>query len=109
MSRPTKSMARHIDHEALTIWQLLLKEGGYWKVREVGDALNAAPVRRNLRFALDRLSRNGMLRSRQAPGKHPSFGVTPTCKAPPGYAWMLEVAIHGEQPIDWAALEREHA
>ena len=80
----------------------------------VPDLASSEPLRvevrvDKVRHALDRLTLNGMLRSRQAPGKHPSFGVTPSCTAPPGYAWMLEVAIHGEHPIDWAALEVEHA
>lgn len=101
--------ARHIDNEALKIWQLLLKEGGYWRTREVGVALQLQGRADKVRHTLDRLALNGMLRARQVPGKHPSFGVTPACAAPPGYAWMLEVAMHGVQPIDWAALELERA
>lgn len=99
--------ARHIDHEALKIWQLLLKEGGYWKTRELRAELRFEGRVSKVRLALDRLTLNGMLRMRQAPGKHPSFGVTPACTAPPGYAWMLEVALHGVHPIDWADLEAQ--
>ena len=108
MSRPTKISARHIDHDALTIWLLLLKEGGYWRTREIIVQLRVEGRVDKVRHALDRLTLNGMLRSRQVPGKHPSFGVTPSCTAPPGYAWMLEMAIHGVHPINWDALEREH-
>lgn len=106
MSRPTKISARHIDQDALTLWTFLLKEGGFWPARELGSEL---PLNVPARPVCNRLVAAGMAKSRQLPGKHPKFGVTALCKAPPGYAWMLEVAIHGEQPIDWAALEREHA
>ena len=100
---------RHIDNDALRVWQLLLKEGGYWRTREISAGLGVEGRVDKVRSALDRLALNGMLRARQVPGKHPSFGVTPACAAPPGYAWMLEVAIHGLQPIDWADLEALHA
>jgi hypothetical protein len=109
MTGPKTNGPRHIDHEALTIWKLLLKEGGYWRTREISAELRTEGRVDKVRHALDRLTLNGMLRSRQAPGKHPSFGVTPSCAAPPGYAWMLEVATHGVHPIDWSALEAEHA
>ncbi len=100
---------RHIDNDALRVWQLLLKEGGYWRTREISAELGVEGRVDKVRGALDRLALNGMLRMRQAPGKHPSFGVTPACTAPPGYAWMLEIALHGAHPINWAALELEHA
>lgn len=109
MSGPRTTGPRHLDNEALKIWQLLLKDGGYWRTREVGAALQLQGRVGKVRHTLDRLALNGMLRARQVPGKHPSFGVTPACTAPPGYAWMLEVAIHGVQPIDWADLEALHA
>ena len=104
---PRTNGARHIDNEALKIWQLLLKEGGYWRTREIGVALQLQARVDKVRLALDRLTLNGMLRMRQAPGKHPSFGVTPACTAPPGYAWMLEVAMYGLHPIDWADLQAQ--
>ena len=100
---------RHIDNDALRVWQLLLKEGGYWCTREISAELRVEGRVDKVRSALDRLTLNGMLRSRHAPGKHPSFGVTPACTAPPGYAWMLEVATQCVGPIDWAALELERA
>lgn len=109
MSRPRKTGPRHIDHDALTIWKLLLKEGGYWRVREIGEQLDAALTGYCVRNALDRLALNGMVRMRHAPKTHPSFGVTASCAAPPGYGWMLKEAMSATGSIDWAALEALHA
>ena len=102
-------MSRHLDHEALTIWKLLLKEGGYWRVREIGDVLGVEPCTRSVRQSLDRLLQRGMVRARQVPGAHPSFGVTASCAAPPGYDWMLQEAVSATGSINWAALEALHA
>lgn len=109
MSRPRQDGPRHIDNDALATWMLLLKEGGYWTAREVGGLLDTAPMLSTVRSQLDRLTSNGMVQMRQAPMKHPSFGVTARCAAPPGYAWMLEEAIAATGPIDWPALEALHA
>ena len=109
MSRRPNIGPRHIDNQALTIWRLLLKEGGYWRVCEITDALQVDAARNSIRRTLDRLGLNGMVRMRQAPGRHPGFGVTPACTAPPGYGWMLETALTATGVIDWAALELEHA
>lgn len=100
---------RHLDNDALIVWQFLLKEGGYWQARELGRELISEPMVSTVRSQCDRLLKNGMVQCRQAPGAHPTFGVTASCTAPPGYAWMLEVAMHGVQPIDWADLEALHA
>lgn len=105
MSRPRKIGPRHIDHDALTIWKLLLQEGGYWRTREVSEALAEQPTAFSVRSALDRLTLNGMVRLRQLPSCHPSFGVTASCTAPPGYGWMLREALQATGPIDWPALE----
>lgn len=102
-----KITGRHIDHDALTVWMFLLKEGGYWQARELGAMLAADYLAVSARSVCDRLVAASMVRSRQLPGFHPKFGVTAACKAPPGYGWMLEAAVHGTHPIDWAALERE--
>ena len=97
--------ARHLDNDALIVWKFLLKEGGYWQVRELGRELISEPMVSTVRSQCDRLLVNGMVRSRQLPGCHPSFGVTLSCTAPPGYAWMLEAAVSATGPIGWAALE----
>lgn len=103
------SAPRHLDNDALIVWKFLLKEGGYWQVRELGRELISEPMVSTVRSQCDRLLVNGMVRSRQLPGCHPSFGVTPACKPPPGYEWMLEAALSATGVIDWRVLEAEHA
>lgn len=106
---PRTTGPRHIDHDALQVWIFLLKEGGYWQTRELGRKLAAQPMRATVRDQLDRLHSAGMVRVHQIGKSHPAFGVTAACAAPPGYAWMLEVAMHGVHPINWAGLEALHA
>lgn len=105
MSRPRDTQSRHLDHDALMLWQLLLKEGGYWNTRELGPVTVKYKNKNRLRKTCDRLVLLGLVRARKLPGRHTSFGVTAACKAPPGYGWMLELAMHGKHPINWAAHE----
>lgn len=106
---PPQIGPRHIDNDALTVWIFLLKEGGYWQARELGRHLDTAPMLSTIRSQLDRLANAGMVRVRRVQGRHPTFGVTPTCMPPPGYEWMLDAAVSATGAINWPALEAEHA
>ena len=108
MSGQRATGPRHLDQDALTVWMFLLKEGGYWQARELGRELISEPMVSTVRSQCDRLLVNGMVRSRQLPGRHASFGVTPSCTAPPGYEWMLEAALSATGPINWGEMEARH-
>jgi len=91
MTRHKAKEARHLDHIALVSWLILVREGGYSTAAEVRAMHRNAGVT-EVRLALERLVSNGMVRKRKVLGAWPTFGVTTSCKAPPGY----EAELHGE-------------
>lgn len=83
---------RHLDHDTLMLWVELVLAGGYMNLREIRRTWCAATEPETVRAMVLRLRDNGMVREKCRGGKHPTFGVTTLCCAPPGYEHLMRVA-----------------
>jgi hypothetical protein len=92
MTSVMKTTWRHLDDSALRLWMHLVEAGGYWSVREMRLQWFAAIETDEVRDMVDRLHDNGLVREQRRGGKHPAYGVTTLCKAPPGYEHLLGIA-----------------
>jgi len=82
-------MGRHIDHNTLLLWQYLVKSGGYSSLRYIRSKLFPGETSGVVNGMAARLLENGMVRRKSFCGEPPTFGVTITCAAPPGYSYLL--------------------
>lgn len=103
------TQARHLDNDVLIVWKFLLREGGYWTAREIREHWEPTYTGGRVRNILDRAVANELVREKARPRAHTAYGVTECCKAPPGYEWMLDMAVNAIEPIDWPVVEALHA